>query len=88
MYINEKYETFLKASKEIELDENKGLLTQIKDFYKKISLKFEHSTSRYKNAVTAILDQFPISVKSGLNEKQSFLVNNKVASTIEELIVH
>lgn len=40
LYTNEKYETFLKASKEIELGENKDLLTQIEDFYKKISLKF------------------------------------------------
>ena len=87
MYKNEKYEAFLNASNEIELGETKDLLTQIEVFYKKISLKFEHSTSRYQNAVAAILDQFPISVKSGLNEKQSFLINNKVVSTIEELIV-
>lgn len=87
MYTNEKYEAFLKASAEIELGDNKFLLTQIKEFYKKISSKFENSTARYKNAVTAILDQFPISVKSGLNEKQSFLINKKVVSTIEELIV-
>lgn len=87
MYTNEKYEAFLKASDEIELGDNKVLLTQIKEFYKKIGSKFENSTPRYKNAVTAILDQFPISVKSGLNEKQSFLINNKVVSTIEELIV-
>ena len=87
MYTNEKYEAFLKASDEIELGDNKVLLTQIKEFYKKISSKFENSTARYKNAVSAILDQFPISVKSGLNEKQSFLINKKVVSTIEELIV-
>ena len=87
MYTNEKYEAFLKASDEIELENNKVLLTQIKEFYKKIGSKFENSTPRYKNAVTAILDQFPISVKSGLNEKQSFLINNKVVSTIEELMV-
>ena len=73
LYTNEKYEAFLKASDEIELGDNKVLLTQIKEFYKKISSKFENSTARYKNAVSAILDQFPISVKSGLNEKQSYL---------------
>ena len=56
MYTNEKYEAFLKASDEIELGDNKVLLTQIKEFYKKISSKFENSTARYKNAVSAILD--------------------------------
>lgn len=86
MYKNEKFEDFLKVSGEIELGDNKVLLTQIKEYYQKISPKFENSTPRYKNAVTAILDQFPISVKSGLNERQSFLVNNKVVATIEELI--
>ncbi len=86
MYSNEKYDAFLQASDELELGENKTLLTQIKEFYEKISQKFENSTSRYKDAVTAILDQFPIDVKNGLNEKKSFLVNKKTASTIEELV--
>ena len=39
MYTNEKYEAFLKASDEIELGDNKVLLTQIKEFYKKIRAK-------------------------------------------------
>ena len=60
MYINQEFKKFISQQEISDSTEISGLVKQIKDFYKNFNDKIERYTSRYRTAVEAILNQFPI----------------------------
>ncbi len=60
MYINQEFKKFISQQEISDSTEISGLIKQIKDFYKNFNDKIERYTSRYRTAVEAILNQFPI----------------------------
>ena len=69
MYINQEFKKFISQQEISDSTEISGLIKQIKDFYKKFNDKIERYTSRYRTAVDAILNQFTIIVRQGLDGK-------------------
>lgn len=86
MYINQEFKKFISQQEISDSTEISGLIKQIKDFYKNFNDKIERYTSRYRTAVEAILNQFPIIVRQGLDGKISYIISGKPAITENELV--
>ena len=85
MYVNADYQSLLDIQGEVESEKLKTQLAQINDFYQQINKKIDQCTSAYKDAVVAILDQFPVKISAGLNKTYVFYVNKKKASDANEI---
>ena len=86
MYSNKDFDVLVKMSKENGLTAIESALEQISDFYQKINAKLDRCTSRYQNAVTAILNQFPISISTGLDGKPIYYVDRESTFEIKALV--
>lgn len=87
MYDNEEFEQFAKyAAQEKNLTSIQPLINQIRNFYKKINSKMKNCTDRYKNAVIAILNQFPVKISKGVDGKELLYVDRNLISEIDILV--
>lgn len=86
MYTNLTFDQFADYAKENNSAILQPLILQIRDFYRKINSTLERSTNRYKNAVVAILDQFPVKILTGVDGKDLFYVDNKPVSQVDILV--
>ena len=77
MYTNPDFDSLVSYSKEHDLPDIEPFIIQIRDFYQKINSKIDGCTPRYQNAVSSILNQFPIKLSNGLDGKTLFSVNKK-----------
>ena len=85
MYINTDFENLVEYCKEYSIAAIDAHILQIAAFYKKFNKRIERYTKRYQNAVTAILNQFPIKVSTGIDGKKVLSVNRKPVSEIETI---
>lgn len=86
MYTNSEFEQFAAYAKENSLTSLQPSIAQIRDFYKKINSKMENCTDRYKNAVVAILNQFPVKMSAGVDGKTLLYVDKKNISEVDILV--
>ena len=86
MYTNSEFEQFAAYAEENSLTSLQQSIAQIRDFYKKINSKMENCTDRYKNAVIAILNQFPVKMSAGVDGKTILYVDKKTISEVDILV--
>ena len=86
MYTNPDFDSLVSYSKEHDLPDIEPFIIQIRDFYQKINSKIDGCTPRYQNAVSSILNQFPIKLSNGLDGKTLFSVNKKQVSEVDALV--
>lgn len=86
MYTNSEFEQFAAYAEENSLTSLQQSIAQIRDFYKKINSKMENCTDRYKNAVVAILNQFPVKMSAGVDGKTILYVDKKTISEVDILV--
>ena len=86
MYTNPEFEQFAAYAEENSLTSLQQSIAQIRDFYKKINSKMENCTDRYKNAVVAILNQFPVKMSAGVDGKTLLYVDRKTISEVDILV--
>lgn len=86
MYRNTDFEELQKLAKKVNLEELKELLNVINQFYKVFNKKVNVYTQKYKNSVQAILDQFPVEIRPGIDGNSLCLVNGKQVNEIDEII--
>lgn len=86
MYTNSEFEQFAAYAEENSLTSLQQSIAQIRDFYKKINSKMENCTDRYKNAVIAILNQFPVKMSAGVDGKTILYVDKKAISEVDILV--
>lgn len=86
MYTNSEFEQFAAYAEENGLTSLQQSIAQIRDFYKKINSKMENCTDRYKNAVIAILNQFPVKMSAGVDGKTILYVDKKTISEVDILV--
>lgn len=86
MYTNSEFEQFSAYAEENSLTSLQQSIAQIRDFYKKINSKMENCTDRYKNAVIAILNQFPVKMSAGVDGKTILYVDKKTISEVDILV--
>ena len=67
MYTNPDFDSLVSYSKEHDLPDIEPFIIQIRDFYQKINSKIDGCTPRYQNAVSSILNQFPIKLSNHTN---------------------
>lgn len=77
MYTNEDYQNLVQKTKDLKLNKVSNVLQQINEFYQKLNVTFDRCTARYKNAVSSILNQFPIKVSVSLDGKTIFSIAGK-----------
>lgn len=86
MYTNSEFEQFAAYAEENSLTSLQQSIAQIRDFYKKINSKMENCTDRYKNAVVAILNQFPVKMSAGVDGKTLLYVDKETISEVDILV--
>ena len=86
MYTNTDFQNLVQKTKELKLNKISDILQQISNFYLKLNRAFDRCTARYKNAVSSILDQFPIKVSEGLDGKIIFSIAGKQIFEEEKLV--
>lgn len=86
MYTNTDFQNLVQKTKELKLNKISDILQQISNFYLKLNRTFDRCTARYKNAVSSILDQFPIKVSEGLDGKIIFSIAGKQIFEEEKLV--
>lgn len=85
MYTNTDFENLIKYCKENNITTIDVYISRIAAFYKKFNEKIERCTERYQNAVTAILNQFPVKIFTGIDGKKVLSVDRKPVSEIETI---
>lgn len=85
MYTNTDFENLVEYCKEKSVTTIDAYIFQIAAFYKKFNETIERCTERYQNAVTAILNQFPVKVSTGIDGKKVLSVDRKPVSEIETI---
>lgn len=76
-YTNEVFEKLVEQEHSLNSELITKLIQEIKNFYKEFNDKMHRCTSRYIGAVKNILNQFPITIKKGLDGKISYSIDNK-----------
>lgn len=85
MYTNAEFEK-IKTGRLNEIGEAKELIDCIQNFYKRVNLKFDRCTAKYKSTVKSILDTFPILEKEDVNGNTIYYVNGVPTSEIDKII--
>ena len=86
MYKNTNFEELQKISKKVDSKELKELLNVIEQFYKGFNKKIKVYTQKYKSTVQAILEQFPIEVRTGIDGNSLCLVGGKQVNKVDEIL--
>lgn len=85
MYTNTDFENLVEYCKEYNITTIDSYISQIEAFYKKFNEEIERYTERYQNAVTAILNQFPVKVSTGIDGKKALSADRKPVSEIDAI---